>query len=146
MRVSDRIFGAVVVVGSLGYVAAASQIAAPFFSDPMGSRAFPMLVGTVAAICGAMMILRPDGEPDWPPGRAFGALLLATALLVGYAYALRPLGFLIPTAIVAGVLSWQIAPNPKAAALTGVGLSAGLFLVFRYVLGLSLLGFPRGWF
>ena len=142
MLSSDRVFGAVVIVGALAYVASASQITAPFFADPLGSRAFPMIVGVVAAICGAMMILKPDAEPDWPAPRALGALVLSTVLLVGYAYALKPLGFLIPTAIVAGVLSWQIAPRPKAAVITGLGLSIGLYLLFRFVLGLSLAGLP----
>ncbi|MDB2407231.1 tripartite tricarboxylate transporter TctB family protein [Jannaschia sp.] len=146
MFASDRIFGAVVVIGSLAYVAAASQIAAPFFADPLGARSFPMGVGVVAAICGAMMMLKPDAEPDWPARSAFGALALSTVLLVGYAYTLKPLGFLIPTAIVSGVLSWQIGAKPIAALVTGLGLSVGLFILFRFVLGLSLLGVPRGWF
>lgn len=146
MLSSDRIFGAVVVVGSLAYVASASQIAAPFFADPLGSRAFPMGVGIVAALCGVMMILSPDDEPDWPPLRSVGALAVATIVLVGYAYALQPLGFLLPTAVVAAILSYQIKPEPKAAILSGLGLSVGLYLLFRFVLGLSLFGFPRGWF
>ncbi len=145
MRASDRIFGAVVVLGSLAYVASASQIAAPFFSDPLGSRAFPMAVGIVAAICGAMMVFSPDEDPEWPAMRSLLALAVATVLLVGYAYALRPLGFLLPTAIVSAVLSFQIAGRPVAAVLTGVGLSVGLWLLFRFVLGLSLQGLPAGW-
>ncbi|WP_298430681.1 tripartite tricarboxylate transporter TctB family protein [uncultured Jannaschia sp.] len=146
MLASDRIFGAIVIVGALAYVASAAQIAAPFFSDPLGSRAFPMAVGIVAAICGVVMVLKPDDEPEWPPLRSVGALAIATVMLVGYAYALKPLGFLLPTAIVAGVLSFQIAPRWKAAIVTGLALSIGLFVLFRFVLGLSLFGLPRGLF
>ncbi|MEL6585709.1 MAG: tripartite tricarboxylate transporter TctB family protein [Pseudomonadota bacterium] len=146
MLSSDRVFGAIVIIGSLAYVASAAQIAAPFFSDPLGSKAFPMGVGLVAALCGVMMILSPDDDPDWPPLRALGALVISTVLLVGYAYALKPLGFLIPTAIASAVLSYQINPRPLPALLTGLGLSIGLYLLFRYILGLSLFGFPRDWF
>ena len=145
MFASDRIFGAVVVLGSLAYVASASQIAAPFFSDPLGSRAFPMGVGLVAALCGLAMMWRPDDEPDWPALRSLGALAVATVALVAYAYALRPLGFLLPTAVAAALLSFQIAPRPVAAVLTGIGLSVGLYVLFRLLLGLSLQGFPAGW-
>ncbi|MBM2576994.1 tripartite tricarboxylate transporter TctB family protein [Jannaschia sp. Os4] len=144
MFASDRIFGAVVVLGSLAYVASASQIAAPFFSDPLGSRAFPMAVGLVAALCGLAMMWKPDDEPDWPPLKSLGALAVATAALVAYAYLLRPLGFLLPTAAAAALLSYQIAPRPVAALLTGIGLSAGLWALFRFVLGLSLRGLPEG--
>lgn len=140
---SDRVFGAVVILGALIYVVSASQIAAPFFADPLGSRTFPMLVGSVAAICGAVMVFQPDEEPDWPEGRALLSLGIATVLLFGYAYALRPLGFLLPTAVAAAVISYQITPRAGAAVLSGVAISVGLFLLFRYALGLSLFGLPR---
>jgi putative tricarboxylic transport membrane protein len=143
MPISDRIFGAIVTLGALVYVASAAQIEAPFFSDPLGSRAFPMIVGSVAALCGAVMVVSPDPEPEWPGLRTLVSLGIATALLVAYAYAIRPLGFLLPTAIVAGVISYEITPRAGPAALAGVGISAGLYLLFRYVLGLSLFGLPR---
>ena len=62
---------------------------------------------------------------------------------MGYAYALKPLGFLMPTAIAAAVLSYQISPKPMPAVLTGLGLSVGLFVIFKYALGLSLFALPR---
>ena len=79
---------------------------------------------------------RPSVDPE----------LLLRMLLVGYAFALKPLGFVIPTAVAAGILSYQISPRPLAAALSGVGLSLGLFVLFKFALGLSLIGFPKGWF
>lgn len=146
MGVSDRLFGAVVILGALVYIASASQIATPFFSDPVGPRAFPIGVGFVAALCGATMVLRPDPDPHWPGLRSAGALAIATLLLIGYAYALKPLGFIIPTAIVSTVLSYQIRPSPRGAVLSGLGLAFGLYILFAEILGLSLAGFPRGWF
>lgn len=143
MLKSDRVFGAVVILGALVYMASASQITQPFFADPLGSRTFPMGVGAVAAICGAVMVFSPDEEPDWPEVGSLLSLVIATVLLVGYAYALKPMGFLLPTAIAAGVISYQITPSVRAAILSGIGISIGLYLLFRFVLGLSLFGFPR---
>ena len=140
---SDRVFGALVILGSLIYVMSASQIAVPFFADPLGSRTFPMIVGSVAALCGAVMVFSPDEEPDWPEGRSLLSLAIATVLLFGYAYALKPGGFLLPTAVVAAILSYQINPRPVAAVISGIAISVGLFLLFRFVLGLSLFGLPR---
>ncbi|WP_187292556.1 hypothetical protein [Octadecabacter antarcticus] len=37
----DRIFGAVVILGSFIYVMAARSIAKPLFADPRGPQAFP---------------------------------------------------------------------------------------------------------
>ncbi len=141
---SDRIFGLVVLMAALAYIASAVQIETSFLSDPVGPKTFPIGIGAVAAISALYLLYRPDAEPDWPAGRTFGGLAFAIVVLVCYAYALKPLGFLIPTAIAAAILSYQISPRAKPAALAGIGLSIGLFVVFKYALGLGLVPFPKG--
>jgi putative tricarboxylic transport membrane protein len=143
--ISDRIFGLVVTLVALAYIASATQIQTSFLSDPVGSKTFPILIGAVAALCGVIVMLRPDPDPQWPGLRRLGAIAFALVVLVAYAYALKPMGFLIPTAIAAGLLSYQISPRPVPAALTGLGLSLGLFVIFKYALGLGLVAFPKGW-
>jgi len=143
---TDRLFGLVALFTGLSYVYAATGIQAGFLPDPVGSKTFPMLVGGVGALCGLLIALKPDQPgPVWPGVRTLLALALACVVLVGYAYALKPLGFLLPTAVAAGVLSYQIRPRPLPALLTGLGLSGGLFLLFKFILGLGLVAVPRGW-
>ena len=139
---SDRIFGLVVVLVALAYIASATQIQASFLTDPVGPRTFPILIGAVGAVCGLVILLRPDPDPDWPALPTLGALAVAVVVLVAYAYALKPLGFILPTAVAAAILSYQIRPRAVAAAVTGLGLSVGLFVVFRFALGLGLVAFP----
>ncbi len=146
MRSSDRVFGAVVILGAFIYGMSALNIAQPFFSDPLGPRSFPIGVAVVAGICGLVMVFSPDEEPDWPELRALGAIALSTALLVAYAYALKPMGFLLPTAIASAVISYQISPNGPRAVIFGAAISLGLFALFRWGLGLSLFAFPRDFF
>ena len=141
---SDRIFGLVVILVALAYIASAFQIQTSFMSDPVGSKTFPILIGIVAALCGGVMVFRPDEEPEWPALRTLLSLLISVVILVLYAYALKPLGFLIPTAIAAGILSYQIANKVVFAVLSGLGLSVGLFLLFKFALGLGLVPFPKG--
>ena len=141
---SDRIFGLVVVLSALAYIASATQIQTSFMADPVGPKMFPIMVGAVAVICGFFVMVRPDPEPEWPTIRTFGALLVSVAVLVGYAYALKPLGFLIPTAITAAILSYQIEPRGQRAILAGLALSIGLFVIFKFALGLGLVAFPKG--
>jgi len=143
---SDRLFGVVVLLGALAYAAGALQIQTSFMSDPVGSKTFPLILAAVAAFCGLVMIVKPDADPDWPGTRTFGSLIVSVAVMVAYAYSIKPLGFMIPTAICAAILSFQISPRTIPAALTGIGLSIGLFLVFKYALGLGLQPFPKGWF
>jgi putative tricarboxylic transport membrane protein len=45
--------------------------------------------------------------------------------------------------VVAAILSFQISPRTGFAALTGISLSLGLFLIFRFALGLGLVAFPK---
>ena len=143
--ISDRIFGLVVLMVALAFIANATQIQTSFLADPVGPKAFPMLVGGIAGLCGLFMIIRPDPDPKWAKGRTLIALLVAISVLVAYAYALKPLGFVIPTAITAAILSYQISPQIRPASLAGIGLSVGLFVLFKYALDLGLVAFPKGW-
>ena len=126
-------------------IARAPHIKTSFLSDPVGPKAFPILVGIVSAISALVLIFKPDPDPNWPAFRTFGAILIAVIVLVIYAYLLKPLGFIIPTIFAAGILSYQISPRPVPAALTGIGLSVGLFILFKYALDLGLVAFPKGW-
>ena len=144
-RLSDRIFGLIVIGLALAYIASAMQIQISFLSDPVGSRTFPIIAASLAIICGVVMIFRPDEEPGWPGLSTLVSLVICVGLLVGYAYALKPLGFLIPTAVVGAALSYQITPRPMSALAAGIGLSLGLFMLFKFVLDLGLVGLPRAW-
>ena len=141
---SDRIFGLVVTLTALAYIASATQIQTSFLADPVGPKMFPILVGSVAILCGVILMLRPDPDPDWPAIRTFLALAVTVIVLVAYAYSLKPLGFLIPTAITASILSYQIEPRANRAVFAGISLSVGLFVIFKFALGLGLFAFPKG--
>ncbi|MEO3431320.1 tripartite tricarboxylate transporter TctB family protein [Pelagibius sp. CAU 1746] len=148
MTRSDRILGLVTVVAALAYLASAAQLETSFLSDPVGPRTFPYLIGAVALICGLVFLFRPDPDPEWPALKSWFSLAAAVVVLVLYAYALKPLGFLVPTAVTGAVLSYQISPRAVPALIAGASLSVGLFAVFKFLLGLSLFAFPRwlGWF
>ena len=141
---SDRIFGLVMAVAALAYIASAKQIQTGFLSDPVGPKTFPMIIGAIGALASMFLVFRPDPEPQWPGLRTLGALAVSVVVLVLYAYSLKPLGFLLPTAIAAGLLSFQISPRPKYAVIAGLCLSGGLFVIFKFALGLGLVPFPRG--
>ncbi len=143
---SDRLFGLTAILVALGYIFSATSIQTSFLSDPVGPKSFPYAVGGLAILAALAIVIKPDDEPEWPSLATFGRLLIAVVVLVGYAYTLAPLAFVIPTAITAGLLSYQIRPRVLPAALTGIGLSVGLFSLFKFALGLGLYAFPRNWF
>ena len=141
---SDRILGLVTVIVALAYIASAFQIQTSFLSDPVGSKTFPVIIGAVAALCGLVIYAKPDPDPEWPEMAGWLRLALATAVMVGYAYALRPFGFVPTTFVAAALLAYMIDPRPLPAALAGAGLSLGLFAIFKFVLGLGLKPWPAG--
>ncbi|MEP2639303.1 tripartite tricarboxylate transporter TctB family protein [Roseobacter sp.] len=134
---SDRIFGLVCLMTAVAYIAAATQIQTNFFSGELLPKLFPLMIGTIAALCSLSIMFKPDPDPDWPIGRTWIAMGLAVLVLCVYAVLITPLGFIGPTAIAAGILSYQISPRVKPAILAGVGLSLGLFVLFRFALGLG---------
>lgn len=140
---SDRIFGLVTLMVALAYIASATQIQTSFLVDPVGPKAFPIGVGVVASISALVMMFRPDPDPAWPKAGTFLSISVAVLVMIGYAFTLKPLGFLLPTAVTAAVLSYQISPRIVASILTGIILSAGLFVLFKFVLGLGLVPFPK---
>jgi putative tricarboxylic transport membrane protein len=146
MLAADRIFGLSVIALALAYMVSASQIQTSFISDPVGPRVFPYIVAGVAILCALVMVIRPDPDAHWPGLGMAIKLSVALAVLLAYAAFIRQAGFILPTIIASGILSYMIAPRAVPAALTGLGLGIGLFVLFKMVLGLGLVAFPRGWF
>lgn len=134
---SDRIFGLVALITAVAYIAAATQIQTNFFSGEFLPKLFPILIGSVAAISSLVMIFKPDPEPEWPGAGSWINMGLAVLVLAFYAVLLSPLGFIGPTAVAAGILSYQISPRFVPALLSGIGLSLGLFVLFKFALGLG---------
>jgi len=134
---SDRIFGLIVLITAVAYIAAATQIQTNMFSGEYLPKLFPMLIGGVAAVSALVLVFKPDPDPEWPMARTWGNLLVAVIVLAVYSVMIAPLGFILPTAIAAMILSYQISPNAKQAVLAGVGLSLGLFVLFSFVLQLG---------
>ncbi len=139
----DRIFGILIIAVALIFIISATQIPLGFVPEPVGPRLFPYIVSGVMILCGLTVVLRPDKNPTWPNWGVFSKLLLAVVVLAIYAYLLRPLGFIVPTAIASAVISYQIQARFSFAILTGIVLSIGLFFIFKYALGLGLFAFPR---
>lgn len=134
---SDRIFGLVMLITAVAYLAAASQIQTNMFSGEFLPKLFPYLIGGVAAISSLVLVFKPDPDPEWPEGGTWVNMALAVVVLAFYAVLLTPLGFILPTMFAAAILSYQISPRLVPAALSGVGLSLGLFVLFKFALGLG---------
>lgn len=141
-QISDRFFGIVGLAVSALMVWRASLIQESFIQDPLGPKAFPVVIAAIMALASIAIILRPDEEPDWPvPGKLveIGASMI---VLIAYAQFLPEAGFVISTALAGAYLAWRLGSRPLEACVAGVVISIGIYLVFKKTLGLSLAGGP----
>ena len=141
---SDRIFASICIALAVLMAWGATIIEESFIQDPLGPKAFPVVIAVVLAACGVAMFLRPDEDPVWPHRRKQIQLLWTIGAMVLYVQFLPVVGFLIATAIGAGFLSWQLGASVKQACWGGVGISVSIYVVFKLVLGLSLARGPFG--
>ena len=117
--VSDRILGGACVALAAFFIWAATRIELSFISDPVGPRTFPIIIGVLVGLCGLAIMLKPDPDPEWP----------ATGRMIE---------------IAAAFLSWRLGAGPLQAAIAGVTISLGIYVVFHLILGLSLARGPLG--
>jgi putative tricarboxylic transport membrane protein len=106
----------------------------------LGPAFLPFWTGLVLAGCGGWLLVRPgtaDGPPParWGLARAAGGL----GLLLGYALALEPVGYVASTASFLVVAMLGLEPRrPGRALAVGLGGAAFLVLVFRVWLRVPL--------
>ncbi|MDP4863822.1 MAG: tripartite tricarboxylate transporter TctB family protein [Burkholderiaceae bacterium] len=141
---SDRIFASICIALAVLMGWGATIIEESFIQDPLGPKAFPLVIAVVLAACGVAMFLRPDEDPVWPHRRKQIQLLWTIGAMILYVQFLPVVGFLVATAIGAGFLSWQLGASVKQACWGGFSISVSIYVVFKLILGLSLARGPFG--
>ena len=126
-----RVFAAIWLLVCAGLTLVAWGFEAPFAYDPVGPRAYPLLLLFLMG-CGALWLLcKPHGDPtppfDWAMARR---ALFCVLILLGYALLFEPLGFVITTALatfaLAVLFNGRLVPCLISSVLMGV-LLYGLF-------------------
>jgi putative tricarboxylic transport membrane protein len=139
---------AVLIAFGLYIISVARRIPLGVATDPLGPRFFPIALGAMIAICGALLVVgvllargrprgRADGESD-PDDDAVGAfsisrLAAAIALTALYLVLFEPLGYLLATPLyVLSVMLLHRGAPPRMLVLTPVLVTVTLYLVFKY--------------
>ena len=163
---SDRILGVACVAVAAGMAWAAADYAAPISYEPVGPRAFPLLLAAIFALIGAWLLVaggRRAAEPLAPssttlagPLPASGAAEAATAMpparpqhklvavamcavaVLAYGALFQPLGFVLATTLMAVPVCKAFGGTLKGGLLGGLGLGLGLFFLFDKVLDVIL--------
>lgn len=136
---TDRIFALIL----LGFCAAAGRVAwgihAPFAYEPVGPRAFPLLLLFLLALCAVLLPLRRRTAPIWPDNLALWLKITACfSLLFAYGYVFESLGFVLSTAIMITLLARLIGATWKQGALFGIAGGIGFYYFFDKLLDIVL--------
>lgn len=135
---SDRILGAACVVVGAGMAWAARDYVAPISYEPVGPRAFPLLLAVLLAVGGLWLILRPGDDDKWLGRVPLGPLAFAVVAVFVYAFLFQWLGFTLATVVMALPVGMAFGGNWKQALAGGVGLGLLLYLGFDKLLDVVL--------
>jgi putative tricarboxylic transport membrane protein len=138
---TDRVLGLALAAIGLAAIIGAQSLEVLFMGDPVGPKPFPTAAGAVLLLCGLLVAARPGPPVAWPPASRLGAIAAAAAALALYALLMRPLGFVLATALTVGIAAFVFGARWYAAALLGLGFGSALFLLFDRVLEIPL---PHG--
>lgn len=135
---TDRVLGVALAALGLAAILGAAAIEVPFLGDPVGPKPFPIAAGVVLVACGLLIAARPGEPVEWPSLPRLGAIAAAAAALILFALGMRPLGFILATAITVAVAAVVFGGRIVHAVLLGLGTGAVLFWLFDKVLEIPL--------
>lgn len=141
---SDRALGGTGLAIAALYAWQTATIEESFLSDPVGPKGFPYIIAALLALASLAIIIRPDASPRWPGLARLTEIAVAVMAMVAYGIMLPLAGFVPATMVAAGYFSWRLGARPVEAALAGVTISVGIYLVFHLALGLTLARGPLG--
>ncbi len=135
---SDRILGAACLAAGAALAWAAKDYAAPISYEPVGPRAFPMLLAALLAIGGAWLLVRPGAHGRWLHTVPLKALSLAIAAVFAYVLLFQWLGFTLATLVMAVPVGMAFGGSLLQSLGGGLGLGLVGFFLFDKALDVVL--------
>jgi len=135
---NDRILGIVTLLLSIFYIYATSIIEISFISDVVGPKKFPYIISFFLFISSIWLIAFPKHKADWPHLSKIIEVFVTAAIFLVYANILSYVGFVISTIFLSAYISWRMGANLMTSLIYGTFVSVVIFILFNYVLGLSL--------
>jgi len=135
---SDRLLGAVCVAASAAMALAAQHYTAAISYEPVGPRAFPLLLAAGLGLSGLWLVLRPSAGAETFRGVPWKATGLCAAAVLAYALLFQWLGFPLATALMALPVGMAFGGSWKQALAGGTALGLLLYLLFDKALDVVL--------
>lgn len=136
---TDRLSGLVLLLFAIWFGISAWRLPQSFFSDPVGSRTFPLMVAFFLAPLAIYLMFRPSsGRVAWPPRESWPSLVVTVVTLLVYAWLLKPLGFLLSTFLAFTALALVFRAPLLRALLASLIATVALYGLFDRLLALYL--------
>lgn len=135
---NDRVLGIIALFVAAFLTWFGWDIQAPFSYEPVGPRAFPLLLALIIAFCGTWLAFKGgnQAEPN-PPGANF-RIALMMVFCGAYAYVFDMLGFIVATTLMTIAVGRLFSGAWKKIIIGGFAMSVLLFLLFDRVLDVVL--------
>lgn len=151
-RAHDSLAALLIAAVCIAYLRGAQGFQSPLVADPLGPSAFPIILGWSGLILAAVQLIlgwAGQGSPAERPGSVRQTLkpLALFALLVAYALALEPAGYILATFTFV-IISFLMLGEPLwRGGLIAAGFSGGFYYLFVKVLKINLPAglLFRGW-
>ncbi|MEC9482480.1 MAG: tripartite tricarboxylate transporter TctB family protein [Halomonas sp.] len=135
---ADRVLG-LALIGLAAFAAIhAWQLHVPFSYEPVGPKAFPIVLAIVLALLALVLVFRPGENGHWPDKALMMKLLAVLGVLVVYALLFTQLGFIVTTFFAVLALARLFDATWLKALIAGVLMALGSYLLFTQGLGISL--------
>lgn len=135
---NDRILG-VATLGLAAFMTAAGWgIEAPFAYEPVGPRAFPLLLALIIGLCGLWLVYKGGHQVEANPPGANARIALMMGFAVAYAFLFQWLGLVIATTLMTMCVGRLFGGGWIKCAIGGVVMSVLFFLLFDKVLDVVL--------
>lgn len=138
---SDRVLGLAAIAMAAAMTVMAWGYAAPVEYEPVGPRAFPLLLAALLALAGTWLAFKPGQHVDLLHGPRTGVIAFCAASIVVYAIVFQLVGFVVATALMALPVGRIFGGSWKQCVLTGVGMGLVLYVLFDKLLDVVL---PKG--
>lgn len=130
LTLNDRVLGIAALIFAALITAFGYDLEPPFSYEPVGPKAFPLILALIIALCGVRLIIKGGGEVEANPQGANARIALMAAYLAGYAFLFQWIGFILATTLMVALIGRLFQATWAQAFIGGIVMSIGLFYLF----------------
>src|SRR5690606_15865691 len=126
LTLNDRVLGIAALIFAALITAFGYDLEPPFSYEPVGPKAFPLLLALIIALCGVRLVIKGGGEVEANPEGANARIAAMVAYLAGYAFLFQWIGFVAATCRMVARMGRLFRATWVQAFIGGVVMSVGL--------------------